>query len=151
MIGVLWGAGGANEIDSLSPAEAEPFSIFRNNFLVGISIIFLGGITGGIYGCAVLFVNGYLLGELLQYLWLEKMYQYMLMGLLPHMGLELVGLISFVILGFVPIGELGCWMKNGRMTLPLKDLVKRVSVLFLFGAASLLAASLIEGTVSVVA
>lgn len=150
LLGVLWGAGGTTEIDALSPTEAEAASIFGNNLLVGVSIVFLGSVTGGVYGCVVLLVNGYLLGELLQYLFAEKMYQAMVTGLLPHLGLEVVGLIGFVMLSFLPVGELVCWMKNGRMSMRLSALAKRAALLFGFGMVSLLLAAIVEGNVSMV-
>ena len=147
---MCWGSSGANAITTLSPIEAEAGSIFENNLLVGGSMFFLGAITGGVYGCIVLLVNGYLVGELVQYLFASNMHFNLVTGLLPHIGLEIAGLICFAVPGFIPVCELVCWMKNGSMSKPLKSIVRTVCVLFVLGTVSLLAASLIEGTISVV-
>lgn len=149
-MGIYWGLSGACGIDSLNPVEADAFLVFWNNFLVGVSMVFLGWTTGGIYGCIVLLVNGYLVGDLLQYLLAENRYSDIMSGLLPHVGIEVVGLICFAVVGFVPMRELIVWMKKGTLSMPVKYIFRNVGVLFLLGTMSLAVAAVIEGNVSAV-
>lgn len=150
-IGIIMGSFGKGQINNLNPNNAKAMSIFINNFLVGISIMFIGSITGGVYGVSALFINGYIVGKLVRYLVDTNATKYILTGIMPHIWLELLGLIIFSIIGFYPIYELIHWMKKGKLSSHAKYILAKIFLMFCFGSVFLLLAAIIESYVSTVA
>ncbi len=149
-MGILAGAIAGNEIESITPMEANASDIFQNNILVGASMLFIGAITGGAYSCAALVVNGYLVGKLLRFLFAEEMYASFVTGLMPHLGIEMLGLLCFASVAFVPACELRSWLLNGRTHSTIKELALSIGAIMLLGTGLLFVAAVVESRISVV-
>lgn len=153
IIGVIIGIFGECSVTSIQPEESQgAIAIFLNNIKVGISIFFLGAFSGGVYGIAILCINGYVVGELMQYLLSVHEANLVILGLLPHMGIEVFGLAFFSAIGSIPIVELVKWLrlrenyKKEEFIGMLKDILKGG----IMGTLLLFIASLIEGYISCV-
>lgn len=153
IVAVICGAFGESGVTSIQPEESQgAFAIFLNNIKVGISMLFLGAISGGVYGIAILCLNGFIVGELMQYLLSNDEANMIALGLLPHMGIEVCGLAFFSAIGCIPIVELVKWLrlrenyKKEEFIYGLKDMVKGGTM----GTLLLFIASLIEGYISCV-
>lgn len=124
--------------------------IFRNNLLVGASMLCIGAITGGAYSCAALVANGFLVGKLLRFLFAEGMYESFLTGLLPHLGIEVLGLLCFSSIAFAPAYELRGWLLHGKVHSPLKEWMLSIGAILLMGTGLLFVAAVVESRISVV-
>lgn len=149
-LGVIFGIIFAGNINKINPNEVQAVNVFKNNILVGSSMMFLGSLTGGVYGIIVLYINGYIVGKLAVYLITANMGKYIFLGIFPHFGLELLGLSIFAIIGFIPASEFICWIRKGSFRLPVKEILKKYIAMLSIGSICLFFAALIESYVSVV-
>lgn len=127
--------------------EMKIMDVFWNNFRVGISLALAGSVTGGIYGLGVLAMNGYIVGELVQFLLLTGQEQRILHGILPHMGMELVGLVCFAGISVIPFIQLFSWIR-GKQSISLKISLQRAMLFFAGGCILLYLAAVLECRVS---
>ena len=130
-------------------SEMKITDVFVNNFKVGISIMCIGAVSGGIYGIGVLILNGYIVGELIQFLLISQREEMIIRGIVPHVGVELAGLICFAIIGAMPIVCLYYWIRNKHETYcVMVEVIKRASQLLFLGVTLLFIAAVLECKVS---
>lgn len=141
------------KIETLALGQSETFyNIFKNNFIVGISLISVGSLTGGVYSILAIGINGYIVGQVCGYLMERKMLYLIIRGLLPHAVFEILGLTSFALISCIPTIYLFKWINNNLELVinPFKLLIKEVVNLFLLGTLLLIIAALIEAKISTV-
>lgn len=148
-LGVILGYTYNYKIDMLGQGKEEAFwNIFRNNFLIGLSFVSLGTLTGGIYSALAIGINGYIVGQVCGYLIDKNMMNNIISGLLPHILFELIGLICFALISCIPIRVLFKWIKNDE-SLNYKYIIQ-IKYLFLTGVLLLAIAAFIESKISTV-
>jgi len=104
LIGVLWVFFIGEPIKSLELGQDKKVTeIFLHNLNVSLLILLIGSITGGCYSVIIIFLNGYILGKLLQYLTIHKMLYTVPPGLLPHAIIEIFTLCIFSAISMLPI------------------------------------------------
>lgn len=129
--------------------EMKIMDIFVNNFKVGISILCIGAVSGGIYGIGVLMVNGHIVGELIQFLVESQRGEWIIRGLLPHICVELAGLICFAVVGFMPIIIIYYWLRDKyQNNCWVAGVIKQIFGLLFSGVVLLLIAAVLECKVS---
>lgn len=140
---------GACTIDRLNLCdEMRTIDIFANNIKVGISMMCIGAVSGGVYGLGVLMMNGYIVGELVQFLRASGQEELIARGIMPHIGVELAGLTCFALIGFIPIVLLYHWVRNKQQDCTAAVLIKKTVWLLAVGSTLLLAAAVLECNIS---
>lgn len=140
---------GACTIDRLNLCDdMKTVDVFANNIKVGISMMCIGAVSGGVYGLGVLMMNGYIVGELVQFLRASGQGELIVRGIMPHIGLELAGLIYFAVIGFIPVVLLYHWIRNKQQDGTVIVLVKKTVWLFAVGSTLLFAAAVLECNIS---
>ncbi|MED3623385.1 stage II sporulation protein M [Neobacillus thermocopriae] len=81
------------------PVSANYMDIFINNLKVGLLLIFGGLMSGGVIPILVIGSNGYIIGHVIHIALTEHTITLLFTGLLPHMFVELVALISCAVVG----------------------------------------------------
>lgn len=150
LVGIGIGATGDCEIVQLNRENnMEIKSIFLNNIKVGLSILCIGTVTGGMYGICVLILNGYIVGELIQFLFMIDRSELILRGIIPHIGIEITGLVCFSTIGFVPIVILVNWLKNKSYKYGnIITVLQKVVILLCIATLLILVAAIVECRVS---
>ncbi|WP_196333138.1 stage II sporulation protein M [Paraclostridium sordellii] len=152
VIGIVLGHIYGNRINNLNLGQSENFfNIFKNNLTVGLMLMFLGAITGGVYSIVVLGINGYIVGQVINYLIEKRITILIVSGLLPHSIFEVLGLICFSIISCLPIINIFKWLTNDCFKLDvylLKTIAKTTINLFLIGTGLLVIAAFMEANIS---
>ena len=147
--GLSSGMFGTCTIDRLNLCdEMKTVDIFANNIKVGISMMCIGAVSGGVYGLGVFMMNGYIVGELIQFLRASGQEALIVRGIMPHIGLELAGLIYFALIGFIPIVLLYHWVRNKQQDCTVAVMVKKAVWLLAVGSTLLFLAAVLECNIS---
>lgn len=147
--GLATGMFGTCTVDGLKLCdEMKTVDIFVNNIKVGISMMCIGAVSGGMYGLGVLLMNGYIVGELVQFLRASGQEELIVRGIMPHIGLELAGLIYFALIGFIPIVLIYHWVRNKQQDGTVAVIVKKAVRLLVVGIALLFVAAVLECNIS---
>lgn len=149
ILGIIIGLEGGCEIKDISITSINSRDIFVNNLKVALAILFIGTISGGIYGIFVLALNGYLVGELIQFLAKSDNLNLIITGIFPHIFVELVGLICFEIVGMYPIYLIICWLREREKLCAKKVAFKLIKILAL-GILLLMISAIIECNISTI-
>ncbi|MDR1521408.1 MAG: stage II sporulation protein M [Streptococcaceae bacterium] len=93
---------------SLSSLESHAiktsfWELFTHNVKVCLFILIIGGVTGSIYSYFIIFINGFLIGKLLCFLYSIRELKQVISGLLPHFFFEVFGLMIFSTLSSLPL------------------------------------------------
>ncbi|MEY8353199.1 stage II sporulation protein M [Lachnospiraceae bacterium 54-53] len=146
-LGVLKGVLSGEPLNDLELGQNKYVSdIYLNNLKVSLSILLMGTITGGVYSIIVMFLNGFILGKLLQYLAINNMLYIVPAGLLPHAIIEIFSLCMFSAISMFPILMLYHFLKSSAK-IPCNIIIFSLKIL-VFSIIALFAASLLECYVS---
>ena len=146
-IGIFFGCLGPNNISSLAPEDSTFSAIFTNNIKVSLAILILGTITGGIFSQLVIFINGFIIGQLIMFMYNENLLFYLFTGLLPHVFFELFGLSLFIGISHIPLLILVRWLRKNEFHLNKNDVLFYL-VIFFIGIVLIGSAALIESNIS---
>lgn len=147
--GLGTGMSGACTINRLNLCdEMRTIDIFANNIKVGISMMCIGAVSGGMYSLGVFIMNGYIVGELVQFLRTSGQEELIVRGIMPHIGMELAGLTCFAVIGLIPIVLLYHWVRNKQQDCRVAFLIKKTLWLLGVGSTLLFAAAFLECNIS---
>lgn len=150
VLGIIVGMISECKINTLGfNQNKEILDIWINNLTVGISMFFIGSITGGIYSTIVIFLNGYLIGNLINFLINNKIVGTVISGLLPHALIEILGLACFATASIIPTFELLNWIRLNK-EMQIRKKIKNLLCLLVVGGVILFIAAYIECEVSFV-
>lgn len=148
-LGMLYGCLTPPNISNLYSNESKFTSIFFNNMKVSLTILILGSITGGVISQIILFANGFIIGKLVVLLYNKNLMFSLFTGLLPHLFIELFGLILFASIAHMPIIFLIYWLKKSNFSFSRNNFLfyLKVSIIaiILIGISAF-----IESTISIV-
>lgn len=130
--------------------EVSFYSVSVNNLKVSFYFLTIGMVTGGIYAFLFMGINGYIIGKLIQYLYINNELNILYKGLLPHFFIELLGLATFSMISTIPIIVILLFFKTPTHVVPIKKIIK-LSVFFtVLGIVLIIIGGYIESNISYV-
>ncbi len=148
-IGIFCGCLTSPNISNLYSNKSNFISIFFNNIKVSLTILILGSLTGGLLSQIILFANGFILGKLIILLYNKNLLISLFAGLLPHLFVELFGLVLFAAIAHMPIIFLICWLKKSQFSLSRNEILFYLKS-FIIAILLISISAFIEGTISIV-